>query len=138
VNAIYPVAGSSRLPESRDFYRELLGLAVAFENDWYVGLIHPGNPALQLGFVASDHDSVPAAHRVPARGVLVTVEVDDVDAVHERARSLGLPMELELRDEDWGQRHFITSDPNGLLVDVVQVIRPSDEFAASYAPGMLG
>jgi catechol 2,3-dioxygenase-like lactoylglutathione lyase family enzyme len=138
VNAIYPVACSTRLAASREFYRELLGLEVVFENDWYVGLIHPGNPSVQLGFVAADHDSVPAAYRAPAQGVLVTVEVDDVDAIRERARDLGLPIELELRDEDWGQRHFIAADPNGLLVDVVRVIPPSEAFAAAYAPGALG
>ena len=138
MNAIYPVACSTRLADSREFYRELLGLEVVFENDWYVGLIHPEDASVQLGFVAADHDSVPAAYRAPAQGVLVTVEVDDVDAIRERARDQGVPIELELRDEDWGQRHFIAADPNGLLVDVVRVIPPSEAFAAAYAPGALG
>jgi catechol 2,3-dioxygenase-like lactoylglutathione lyase family enzyme len=70
--------------------------------------------------------------------VLVTIEVDDVDAVHERAQASRLPIELSLRDEDWGQRHFITRDPNGLAVDVVQVIPvTSDEAAGQYAPDLL-
>jgi len=80
---------------------------------------------------------VPASQRTPGQGVIVTVEVDDVDAVYARARDLQLPIEVHLRDEDWGQRHFITTDPNGLLVDLVKVISPTAEFAASYAPGTL-
>jgi uncharacterized glyoxalase superfamily protein PhnB len=70
--------------------------------------------------------------------VLITVEVENVDAVYERARSRALPIELDLRSEDWGQRHFITRDPNGLAVDVVQVIPvTSEEAAMQYAPDLL-
>ena len=40
---------------------------------------------------------------------------------------------LPLRSEDFGQRHFIVSDPGGVLVDVITPIEPSVEFAAAYA-----
>jgi catechol 2,3-dioxygenase-like lactoylglutathione lyase family enzyme len=76
--------------------------------------------------------------RRPAAGVLVTVEVDDVDVVHERAQARRLPIELSLRSEDWGQRHFITRDPNEVAVDVVQVIPvTSEEAAAQYASDLV-
>ena len=42
------------------------------------------------------------------------------------------PIELSLRDEDWGQRHFMALDPNGLLVDVVQLIEASREFLEQH------
>ena len=41
---------------------------------------------------------------------------------------------LPLRSEDFGQRHFITRDPAGVMKDVIKVIPPSAEFAAQY-PG---
>jgi catechol 2,3-dioxygenase-like lactoylglutathione lyase family enzyme len=138
VNAVFPVVMTERLAESRDFYAELLGMRLAFESDWYVQLLSPATPAAQLGLVESGHESVPPVFRRAAAGVLVTVEVDDADAVHERAQAAGLPIELSLRDEEWGQRHFITRDPNGLAVDVVELIPvSSDEFAAQYAPDQL-
>ena len=34
--------------------------------------------------------------------------------------------------EAFGQRHFITADPNGVLIDVIKPIPPSAEFAANY------
>ncbi|MFX4229610.1 MAG: hypothetical protein ACFHHU_17570 [Porticoccaceae bacterium] len=40
---------------------------------------------------------------------------------------------LPLRDEPFGQRHFITRDPNGVLIDVIKPIPPSAEFLAQYA-----
>jgi hypothetical protein len=42
-----------------------------------------------------------------------------------------------LRDEDFGQRHFITADPNGVLIDVIKPIPPSAEFAELYAKDSL-
>jgi len=37
-----------------------------------------------------------------------------------------------LRDEDFGQRHFIMSDPIGVLIDVIENIPPSKAFADMY------
>ena len=42
------------------------------------------------------------------------------------------PIALELRDEDFGQRHFIVSGPDGVLVDVITEIPPSAEFAEAF------
>ena len=127
VTALYPVLMTDRPTVLARFYAELLQLDTVFEADWFVQLTG------QMGFVARDHDSVPGRFRgATPTGLLVTVEVDDVDAVHERAVALGLPMELSLRSEDWGQRHFITRDPDGVAVDVVQVIPVTSEAIAAY------
>jgi len=44
----------------------------------------------------------------------------------------GLPIVLDLKSEEWGQRHFIVEDPNGILIDVIQNIEPSAEFKEEY------
>ena len=128
VTALYPVLMTDRPTVLARFYAELLQLDTVFEADWFVQLTG------QMGFVARDHDSVPERFRgARPQGLLVTVEVDDVDAAHARAVALGLPMELTLRSEDWGQRHFITADPDGTAVDVVQVIPvTTSAFAEQY------
>ena len=51
-----------------------------------------------------------------------------------RLVTAGLPILRSLRDEAFGQRHFITKDPNGVLIDVIKPIPPSAEFLAQYAP----
>lgn len=129
---IYPVIPSVELPRSRDFYRDLLGLRTTFEADWYISLIVADGDA-QIAFVERGHESIPEGYRAPAAGTLATVEVEDVDAVYERARALSVPIAYDLRSEDWGQRHFMVVDPNGLLVDVVTQIPASPEFEAQYA-----
>ena len=42
-----------------------------------------------------------------------------------------------LTDEAFGQRHFITRDPNGVLIDVIKPIPPAAEFAEQYSPDAL-
>ncbi len=122
IASIFPDICSDDLALSRDFYVGLLGLEVAWESDWYVLLAVEGAPHLQLAFVARDHDSIPASGRRHPAGVLITIEVDDVDEVHARAQANDVAIEQPLRDESFGQRHFIATDPNGLLVDVVQTL----------------
>ena len=134
INAVFPVLCTDDLEASRDFYCELLGLEVMFESGWYTALATPGNKVRQIvAFVLPDHPSVPAPYGISAAGVLATFEVDDVDAVHESAVSMGLEPVLSLRNEDFGQRHFMVSDPAGVLVDVVTPIRPARSFLREVA-----
>jgi hypothetical protein len=79
------------------------------------------------------HETIPQSHRgAPTVGVLINLEVDDVDAVHERVLAAGYEVVLPLRDEDFGQRHFILAAPDGVLVDVITPIEPSAQFAAQF------
>jgi uncharacterized glyoxalase superfamily protein PhnB len=64
--------------------------------------------------------------------VLINVEVADVDRVYDTLKQEGLAMRLELRSGKWGQRHLITTDPNGLLIDVIQTIEPEEEYVQRY------
>ncbi|MCD7102073.1 hypothetical protein [Pseudoclavibacter sp. 13-3] len=67
-------------------------------------------------------------------GVIVNLEVDDVDAVHERpSGAAGVVVVLPLRDEAFGQRHFIVTAPDGVLLDIIQPTTPSEEYADAYA-----
>lgn len=49
----------------------------------------------------------------------VSVEVDDVDALHQAARRAGAEIVHPLTDEPWGVRRFFVRDPNGRVVNVL-------------------
>jgi hypothetical protein len=38
-------------------------------------------------------------------------DVKDVDAEYKRIQGMGVPIEVALRDEPWGDRHFVLVDP---------------------------
>ncbi|AUS79929.1 glyoxalase [Actinoalloteichus sp. AHMU CJ021] len=135
LTSCYPVLCTTRLRESLDFYTLHLDFDITFESDWYVSLRHRGAPHQELALLAADHPTLPESHRgATATGVLINIEVDDVDAQYARlVERAGLPCLLDLRTEDFGQRHFITRDPNGVLVDVITPVAPTVDFADQYS-----
>jgi catechol 2,3-dioxygenase-like lactoylglutathione lyase family enzyme len=114
------------------FYERHFGFAPVFDSGWYVHLRHPDEPKWQLGIVEECHDSLPRGHRGVSHNVLLSFEVPDATAEFERLKKLGSPVALELTDEAWGQRHFMLTDPHGTVIDVIQWIEPSAEFAEKY------
>jgi catechol 2,3-dioxygenase-like lactoylglutathione lyase family enzyme len=137
--SIYPVIATAHLSESRDFYTRFLGFNVTFEADWYISLRHAENPAYELGLLDHTHPTLPEGYHATAQGLLLNFEVPDVDAEWKRlVTDGGLTPELKIRSEDFGQRHFIVADPNGVLIDVITEIPPSGEFAEQFASGEAG
>ena len=49
----------------------------------------------------------------------MTIEVDDVNAVHAKAVGLGLQIVYRLTDESWGVRRFFVTDPNSVVINVM-------------------
>ena len=129
----YPVLMTDDVAGTAAFYVEHFEFRPLFESDWYVHLQSARDRRVNLGIVAGDHETVPPEGRGKASGLLINFEVRDPDAVYERVVAAGLPILRSLRDEPFGQRHFITRDPNGVLIDVIKPIPPSAEFAAQYA-----
>jgi catechol 2,3-dioxygenase-like lactoylglutathione lyase family enzyme len=117
------------------FYIQNFRFLPKFESDWYVHLQSLEDESVNLAILDHEHETLPeiARGKGGARGNLLNFEVEDVDAEFERAKEAGLPIIVELRDEPFGQRHFITRDPNGVLIDVIKPIPPSAEFLAHYA-----
>ncbi|MFI0412144.1 VOC family protein [Actinomadura sp. 3N508] len=133
LTSFYPVICTSRLQESHRFYTELLGFDTTFEADWYVSLRRPGTSPYELALLDHTHPTLPDAYRTPVQGLLLNFEVEDVDAEWERlVVQGGLHPELQLRSEDFGQRHFIVPDPNGVLIDVITPIAPTAAYAEQY------
>ena len=130
-----PVIMTSDVAATAAFYVRHFGFRPLFEVEWYVHLQSAEDARVNLAVIDGSHDTIPAVGRGRVSGLLLNFEVEDVDAEYERLKAAGLPMLLELRDEDFGQRHFITRDPNGVLIDVIKPIAPTAEFAAQYAPG---
>lgn len=124
---------------TRDFYVGLLGLAVAFDSDWFVNLTSGalnledghGTPAGELGIWRRDHELIPERFRQAPAGTVLSFVVDDVDAVYAEAQRRQLPIVAKPRNLFYGQRQLLLTDPNGALVDVSTPVGMSDEFAAT-------
>jgi catechol 2,3-dioxygenase-like lactoylglutathione lyase family enzyme len=111
VKWIKPNILSDSFAESRAFYTGVIGLDEGNGLDWI--LFFGGDiREVQLSVMKLDI----AAHIHPD----VSMEVDDVDAVHDRAVAAGADIVYPLTDEDWGIRRFFVRDPNGAVINVTQ------------------
>jgi catechol 2,3-dioxygenase-like lactoylglutathione lyase family enzyme len=104
---------------SVEFYRRLLDLDVITDHGWYAEL-GAGDRSL-IAFVERGHETIPEVASTAPRGVLLSFEVDDVAPVYEVATQMGCEMLIDLAAE-LGQHHFMISDPDGAVVDVIQRI----------------
>jgi uncharacterized glyoxalase superfamily protein PhnB len=104
-----PNIRSDRPDETRNFFVELLGFEVAMDLGWVVTVASPANPSAQVTIVGNDDPAAPG----------ISVEVDDVDAVHATAVERGLEIAYSLRDEEWGVRRFMLREPSGTIVNVL-------------------
>lgn len=102
---------SERMDESRKFYTEFLGFDVAMDMGWVLTFVSPTNPTAQITVVQKKKEATPQAN--------ISIEVDDVNALHAKAVALGLPIVYPMTDEPWGVRRFFIADPNGVIINVL-------------------
>lgn len=133
ITRTFPIVLSDDVATTRDFYMELLGFEAAFDSDWFVDLTGPEGSGVEIGIWQLDHELIPTAVRHAPQGVIINVVVTDVDAVHEAAVAKGLPIVQDMKDEGYGQRHFLTRDPAGTVVDISSPIPMSEAFKSTLA-----
>ena len=116
---------TTKINESKTFYTEVLNFGVTFQNEFYL-LMHTPNHQAEIAFLLPEHPTQRPIFQSEfgGKGVFITIDVSDVDAEYKRIRALGIPIEIELRDEPWGDRHFAIVDPNGIGIDVVTYKTP--------------
>lgn len=129
----YPVLMVDDVSKISTFYQTHFGFRALFDSDWYVHLQSAHDESVNLAILQGDHDTIPEVARGRVSGMLLNFEVEDVDAMYEELTAKGFPMLRALRDEPFGQRHFITRDPSGVLIDVIKPIPPSEEFLSQFA-----
>lgn len=109
---------SDDLQRSKKFYIDLLGFKVKYDSDWYVQLCSPDNSDIEYGIIKRDHELVPSEYKNKPNGMYVTFVVPDVDVTYKKALDMSAPIVQEPRNEFYGQRRFLTKDPNDCLVDI--------------------
>jgi predicted enzyme related to lactoylglutathione lyase len=99
------------MDDSRKFYTDFLGFDLAMDMGWILTFVSPDNPTAQVTLLQPSTSDTPNPN--------VSIEVEDVDALHEKAVGLGLEIVYPLTDEPWGIRRFFVKDPNGAIINVV-------------------
>ena len=96
---------------ARAFYEDLLDLKVVMDLGWIVTLASDGAAAPQLSFASEGGSGT----SVPD----LSIEVDDVDRVYERAKAADMDIVYDIVDEPWGVRRFYVRDPFGRILNIL-------------------
>ena len=113
VKRVVPNIGTNHMAESRAFYTDFLGMELAMDMGWIVTLISPDHPQAQISLLQQQK---PISADVD---LSLTIEVPDVEVVHDKAERLGLPIVYPLTTESWSVRRFHVLDPNGVVLNVM-------------------
>lgn len=114
IRRVVPDITSKEMEGSRRFYTEFLGFSIGMDMGWIMTFVSPANPTAQLTVVAEQ----PVPHS-PS----VSIEVDDIDAVHAKALTQGIPIVYPLTTEPWGVRRFFVIDPNGVVINIMSHLK---------------
>jgi len=118
INRTFPIIAAEDFDAMRSFYVDFLGFRAVFDSDWFIDLQDPDQPLLEIAVWKSGHRLLPPGLSGPPQGVMIDVVVDDVDALYNAARERRLEILIELRNEPYGQRRFVTRDPAGTLIEI--------------------
>lgn len=118
---------TEKLQQTKKFYTEVLDFGVSFENEFYL-LLHTPNNSAEISFLQPNHPSQKPIFQsaFSGKGVYLTIEVENVDEVYKELKDKGVQIEIEIRDEPWGDRHFAIKDPNGIGIDIVTYTNPEE------------
>ena len=127
IDAMFPVMVTTNLEAVKAFYESVFGFnAVFFEADFYLHLVSP-NSGVQLGFLVPGHATQPEFLQplMSIDGYVISLEVKDAAQAYAEAQKMDLTIAMELKEEVWGQIHFMLQDPAGFRIDVVQHLEAS-------------
>ena len=119
---------TNKLQESKEFYMQYFNFRLIYESDWYIELIARD---LQSGisFTLPQREE---GEFFNGKGLIISFEVDDVDAEYDRLKVAGVQIYQEMQDKPWGERSFVIDDPNGVHIYIYTSISPSPEYQQAY------
>ena len=106
---------------SAGFLKQHFGFQEAMTGDGFVSLSRE-DAGFNVIFLRKDLPTIkPQSLRgTTARGLLVVFVVDDIDREYERLGNEGVSFTTPIETESWGERYFQVTDPNGVIIQLVQ------------------
>lgn len=114
LNVDDPVASAS-------FVKEHFGFTEEMADDGFVSLSR-SDAGFNLIYLRTGLPSFKPEHMRghAADGLLIVFVVDDIDGEYARLRDEGVAITTPLQTEPWGERFFQVTDPNGVVLQLVQ------------------
>jgi predicted enzyme related to lactoylglutathione lyase len=106
---------------SADFVKQYFGFSEEMSGEGFVSLSR-SDAGFNLVFLKIGLETFKPIHMRGHRadGLLVAFVVDDIDTQYARLQSEGVAITTPIETEPWGERFFQVTDPNGVVIQLVQ------------------
>ncbi|BAC88073.1 VOC family protein [Gloeobacter violaceus] len=111
VKRIVANIAADKVEHAAAFYADVLGLHLVMDQGWIMTFAANGRSAPQISIASEGGSGTP----VPD----LSIEVDDLDEVHQRVVAKGLNVEYGPTREPWAVRRFYVRDPFGRLINIL-------------------
>lgn len=131
-NKLFPLVITENLAETRAFYTKTAGFEIVHDMEGYLQVRYGSEDGPELAFMAPD--SAPPFGKLPVfpgQGLLISIPTPDADETHATLKTRGAKVVSEPSDKPWGWRSFVTTDPNGVLLDFFHVASESSVVDAT-------
>ncbi len=129
----YPLITVDDMRAGRDFYVRHFGMDVIFEASWVAMLGDAASGKIAIGLMTPDHPTNPPGPEVfNGKGMILTIQVRNAAKACAALKAQNVSIFYDLHEEPWGQRRFTLTDPNGVIVDVVEQTAPADGYWERY------
>ncbi|WP_307204312.1 VOC family protein [Paenibacillus harenae] len=130
-----PLSGVALCLYSSKFLMAHFKFQEKWSADGFAYLTHRGFN-MPIIFLESGKDVLPESIRNDTvSGVIVAFIVEELEVEYERLKNEGVTITEPIREDPWGERLFQVTDPNGVVIQLVQWVEPSDEHYAENNPG---
>ncbi|MEN9220880.1 MAG: VOC family protein [Thermostichus sp. BF3_bins_97] len=111
---------------SATFAKQHFGFSEEMSADGFVSLSRK-DVEFNLIFLKNGLESFKPIHMRgrQADGLLIVLVVDDIDTEYARIQAEGVSITTAIETEPWGERFFQVTDPNGVVIQLVQWITES-------------
>jgi uncharacterized glyoxalase superfamily protein PhnB len=107
------------VPASAAFLTDHFGFRPEMAADGFASLAR-ADAGMNVVFLRSGLASLPEDQRdTHAAGLVLAFVVEDLEGELARLRAEGVEITMPLREEPWGERAFQVTDPNGVIVQLV-------------------
>lgn len=114
------------VPASSTFLADHFGFREQMAAPGFASLTR--DDAMNVIFLQRGLAVLPAGFRDQhAAGVILAFVVTDLNAQEARLRAEGVTITLPLREEPWGERLFQVTDPNGVVIELVEWVTPQGQ-----------